>query len=224
MTMRVKLPNAFRFGLTGTPIDRTMVNTHRDFGPVVDGQQERYLSYYGIKRAIKDGATLEVHYLRDRVPFAVDEKPLNVGFEKMCDEMEVEDEEAKDLIQRQRSQWKELARHPDRVEWSSARCWSTSSPIPTPTASRRNWWAWIAPPARASRTHWTPSSRSGPAAGMVRRHHLRRAERRPGSGALPLRQAETGRADRLFQADAEGVGGSGTGRRSATTAASGGRR
>jgi len=116
MTMRVKLPNAFRFGLTGTPIDRTMVNTHRDFGPVVDGKQERYLSYYGIKRAIKDGATLEVHYQRDRVPFIVDEKTLNVGFEQMCEEMEVEDEQAKDLIQRQRSQWKELARHPDRVK------------------------------------------------------------------------------------------------------------
>ncbi|QDW67206.1 type I restriction endonuclease subunit R [Luteimonas granuli] len=116
MTMRVKLPNAFRFGLTGTPIDRTMTNTHRDFGPMVDGQQERYLSYYGIKRAIKDGATLEVHYQRDRVPFIVDEKALNLGFEQMCEEMEVEDEEAKDLIQRQRSEWKELARHPDRVE------------------------------------------------------------------------------------------------------------
>lgn len=116
ITMRVKLPNAFRFGLTGTPIDRTMVNTHRDFGPVVDGKQERYLSYYGIKRAIKDGATLEVHYQRDRVPFIVDEKTLNVGFEQMCEEMEVEDEQAKDLIQRQRSQWKELARHPDRVK------------------------------------------------------------------------------------------------------------
>lgn len=116
MTMRVKLPNAFRFGLTGTPIDRTMTNTHRDFGPVTDGEQERYLSYYGIKRAIKDGATLEVHYIRDKVPFIVDQKALDIGFEQMCSEMELEDEEAKDLIQRQRSQWKELARHPDRVE------------------------------------------------------------------------------------------------------------
>ena len=116
MTMRVKLPNAFRFGLTGTPIDRAMINTHRDFGPVTDGEQERYLSYYGIKRAIKDGATLEVHYIRNKVPFIVAEKELSLGFEQMCEEMELEDEEAKDLIQRQRSQWKELARHPDRVE------------------------------------------------------------------------------------------------------------
>lgn len=116
MTMRVKLPNAFRFGLTGTPIDRTMQNTHRDFGPTRDGVQERYLSYYGIRRAIKDGATLEVHYLREKVPFAVDEEKLSIGFEEMCEEMELEDEEAKDFVQRQRANWKELARHPDRVE------------------------------------------------------------------------------------------------------------
>jgi len=116
MTMRVKLANGFRYGFTGTPIDRTMQNTHRDFGPLKDGMQERYLSYYGIRRAIKDGATLEVHYLRDKVPFKVDEQPLSAGFEQMCAEMELEDEEAKDFIQRQRSKWKELARHPERVE------------------------------------------------------------------------------------------------------------
>jgi type I restriction enzyme, R subunit len=116
MTMRVKLANGFRFGFTGTPIDRTTQNTHRDFGPARDGVQERYLSYYGIRRAIKDGATLEVHYIRDPVPFKVDERPLSIGFEDMCTEMELEDEEAKDFIQRQRSQWKELARHPDRIE------------------------------------------------------------------------------------------------------------
>jgi type I restriction enzyme R subunit len=115
MTMRVKLPNAFRFGLTGTPIDRTMQNTHRDFGPLKDREQERYLSYYGIRRAIKDGATLEVHYIRDKVPFKVDEKALSTGYEQMCEEMELEDEEAKDFIQRQRSKWKELARHEDRI-------------------------------------------------------------------------------------------------------------
>ena len=116
MTMRVKLANGFRYGFSGTPIDKTMQNTHRDFGPQKDGVQERYLSYYGIRRAIKDGATLEVHYIRDNVPFKVDEKPLSVGFEQMCSEMELEDEEAKDFIQRQRSQWKELVRHPERVD------------------------------------------------------------------------------------------------------------
>lgn len=116
ITMRAKLPKAFRFGFTGTPIDKTMHNTHRDFGPLKDGVQERYLSLYGIRRSIKDGATLEVHYIRDRVPFKVDEKALSVGYEHMCQEMELEDEEAKDVVQRQKSRWKELARDPDRVD------------------------------------------------------------------------------------------------------------
>ncbi|MYG36050.1 MAG: type I restriction endonuclease subunit R [Gemmatimonadetes bacterium] len=115
LTMRVKLQNAFRFGFTGTPIDRTLQNTHRDFGPLKDGVQERYLSYYGIRRSIQDGTTLEVHYVRDTVPIEVEEEPLSTGFEQMCEEMELEDEEAKDLVQRQRSRWKELVRHPDRV-------------------------------------------------------------------------------------------------------------
>src|SRR5262245_47008764 len=97
MTMRMKLSQAFRFGFTGTPIDRTMLNTHRDFGPMKEGIQERYLSYYSIKRAIKDRATLEVHCIRDRVPFQVDEEAMSLGFEEMCTEMGLEDEEAKDL-------------------------------------------------------------------------------------------------------------------------------
>ena len=116
MTMRVKLANGFRYGFTGTPIDRTMQNTHRDFGPLRDSVQERYLSYYGIRRAIRDGATLEVHYIRDKVPFEVDEETLSAGFEEICAEMELEDEEAKDFVQRQRSRWKELARDPARVD------------------------------------------------------------------------------------------------------------
>jgi type I restriction enzyme R subunit len=116
ITMRAKLPKAFRFGFTGTPIDRTMQNTHRDFGPIKDGEQERYVSYYGIRRAIKDGATLEVHYVRDKVPFQVNEEALSLGYEKMCEEMELEDEEAKDFVQRQKSSWKELARDPRRID------------------------------------------------------------------------------------------------------------
>ena len=49
ITMRAKLPQAFRFGFTGTPIDRTMQNTHRDFGPIKHGEQERYLSLFHVQ-------------------------------------------------------------------------------------------------------------------------------------------------------------------------------
>src|SRR4051794_4045513 len=110
MTMRAKLPKAFRFGFTGTPIDKSMQNTHRDFGPrLADGTQERYISYYGIRRAIKDKATVEVHYIRNKVPFIVEEKALSIGYEKICEEMEIEDEQAKDFVQRKKSRWKEFA-------------------------------------------------------------------------------------------------------------------
>ena len=115
LTMRAKLQQGFRFGFTGTPIDRTLQNTHRDFGPLQEGVQERYLSYYGIRRSIQDGATLEVHYVRDTVPIEVNEEPLSVGFEQICEDMELEDEEAKDFVQRQRARWRELVRHPNRV-------------------------------------------------------------------------------------------------------------
>ena len=49
-------------------------------------------------------------------PSEVDEQPLSIGFEQICEEMELEDEEVKDFVQRQRSRWKELACHPDRVD------------------------------------------------------------------------------------------------------------
>ena len=185
MTMRVKLANGFRFGFTGTPIDRTMQNTHRDFGPMKDGVQERYLSYYGIRRAIKDGATLEVHYIRDQVPFKVDEEALSVGFEQMCEEMELEDEEAKDFVQRQRAQWKELARHPERIDIVLDKMLDALPGAPrSRTDSRPSSSPWTARRARSTRTRSTRSCRARPAAGVVRRHHLERAEQRAGRRAL----------------------------------------
>ena len=65
--MRRALPNAFFFGFTGTPIDKSDKNTHRNFGLRPDGKVERYMDLYNIKAAIDDGATVPVHYqLRNR--------------------------------------------------------------------------------------------------------------------------------------------------------------
>lgn len=152
LTMRVKLRKGFRYGFTGTPIDRTLKNTHRDFGPLKDGIQERYLSYYGIQGSIRDGATLEVHYVRDAVPIEVDEEPLSIGFEQICEEMELDDEEAKDTFQRERSRWKELSRHPDRVDIVVDKLVAHFLRIPILAASRRNSSPWTARRARSTRT------------------------------------------------------------------------
>ena len=81
----------------------------------MDGEQERYLSYCGIRQGIKDGATLEIYYELRTVPLQLDEEPLNVSFEQICQEMEIEDEEEKEWAQRKETRWKALARDPRRV-------------------------------------------------------------------------------------------------------------
>jgi type I restriction enzyme R subunit len=54
--MRTALPNAFLFGLTGTPINRRDRNTFVAFGAEEDAHG--YMSRYGFEESIRDGATL----------------------------------------------------------------------------------------------------------------------------------------------------------------------
>lgn len=54
--MRLALPNAFFFGLTGTPINRVDKNTFHTFGAVED--KSGYMSKYSFSDSIRDKATL----------------------------------------------------------------------------------------------------------------------------------------------------------------------
>ena len=54
------LPNAFLFGLTGTPINRRDRNTFYAFGAEEDSSG--YMSRYGLNDSIRDGATKELHF------------------------------------------------------------------------------------------------------------------------------------------------------------------
>ena len=58
--MREALPNAFLFGLTGTPINRADRNTFYAFG--ADEDEKGYMSRYGFEESIRDGATLKLHF------------------------------------------------------------------------------------------------------------------------------------------------------------------
>ena len=58
--MREALPNAFLFGLTGTPINRADRNTFYAFG--ADEDEDGYMSRYGFEESIRDGATLPLHF------------------------------------------------------------------------------------------------------------------------------------------------------------------
>ncbi|MCX6677423.1 MAG: HsdR family type I site-specific deoxyribonuclease [Methanothrix sp.] len=58
--MREALPNAFLFGLTGTPINRADRNTFWAFG--ADEDEHGYMSRYSFQDSIRDHATLPLHF------------------------------------------------------------------------------------------------------------------------------------------------------------------
>ena len=70
--MRDALPNAFLFGLTGTPINRADRNTFWAFG--ADEDEGGYMSRYCFQESIRDGATLPLHFEPRLVELQIDQK------------------------------------------------------------------------------------------------------------------------------------------------------
>jgi len=78
--MRDAFKNAFFFGFTGTPIDKTHTNTFRNY----EGGGKRYLDYYSIQQAIDDNATIPVTYEARLSKFSIDEEKLDEQFEEIA--------------------------------------------------------------------------------------------------------------------------------------------
>lgn len=83
--MRMALPNAFFFGLTGTPINRTDKNTFHTFGAVED--KTGYMSRYSFSDSIRDKSTLPLHFEPVPVDLHVDQDKLDAAFEHLTDGM-----------------------------------------------------------------------------------------------------------------------------------------
>lgn len=81
--MRLALPNAFFFGLTGTPINRVDKNTFKTFGAEED--KSGYMSKYSFSDSIRDGATLPLHFEAVPVELHVDKDKLNAEFEALTE-------------------------------------------------------------------------------------------------------------------------------------------
>lgn len=79
--MRLALPNAFFFGLTGTPINRLDKNTFATFGAEED--RTGYMSRYSFSDSIRDGATLPLRFEPVPVELHVDREKLDQEFEAM---------------------------------------------------------------------------------------------------------------------------------------------
>ena len=96
--MRMALPNAFFFGLTGTPINRVDKNTFLTFGAEED--RTGYMSRYSFSDSIRDGATLPLHFEPVPVELHVDKDKLDRAFEAMTDAAGLSKEEKNELSRR----------------------------------------------------------------------------------------------------------------------------
>jgi type I restriction enzyme R subunit len=81
MKMRRALPNAFFFGLTGTPINRADLNTFRTFGAEED--RTGYLSRYSFSESIRDNATLPLHFETVPVELHINQEVIDSAFDEM---------------------------------------------------------------------------------------------------------------------------------------------
>lgn len=81
--MRVALPNAFFFGLTGTPINRVDRNTFATFGAEED--RSGYMSKYSFSDSIRDKATLPLNFEPVPVDLHVDQESLDEAFDALTE-------------------------------------------------------------------------------------------------------------------------------------------
>lgn len=90
--MRDALPNAFLFGLTGTPINDRERNTFRTFG--ADEDPGRYLSRYTQADSLRDGTTLPLHFEPRSTEFRINQTVLDAEFNQLTDDLSEEEREA----------------------------------------------------------------------------------------------------------------------------------
>lgn len=79
--MRDALPNAFLFGLTGTPINRADRNTFYAFG--ADEDENGYMSRYGLDDSLRDGATKPLHFEPRLVNLHIDQKAIEEAYKEL---------------------------------------------------------------------------------------------------------------------------------------------
>lgn len=109
--MRLALPNAFFFGLTGTPINKIDRNTFATFGAEED--RTGYMSRYSFSDSIRDGATLPLHFEPVPVELHIDKEKLDDEFDAMSDAAGLTNEEKNELSRR--VNMKAIMYNPDRI-------------------------------------------------------------------------------------------------------------
>jgi type I restriction enzyme R subunit len=109
--MRDALPNAFLFGLTGTPINRRDHNTFYAFGATED--TGGYMSRYSFEESIRDQATLPLRFETRDVKLRIDRESLDEGFAKLTEGLTDADRAE---VSRQAGKFALLVKSPARVD------------------------------------------------------------------------------------------------------------
>jgi len=109
--MRQALPNAFLFGLTGTPINRTDRNTFYAFGAEED--EHGYMSRYGFEESIRDGATKELHFEPRLIELHIDDEAIDAAFAELTGGLSDLD---RDQLAKTAAKMSVLVKSPERIQ------------------------------------------------------------------------------------------------------------
>ena len=108
--MREALPNAFLFGLTGTPINRADRNTYWAFG--ADEDEKGYMSRYSFQDSIRDKATLPLHFEAPEVRLKIDKAAIDDAYKQITGNLSEQD---RDDLAKRAAKMAVLVKNPERV-------------------------------------------------------------------------------------------------------------
>ncbi|RFC55014.1 type I restriction endonuclease subunit R [Brumimicrobium aurantiacum] len=111
--MRSALPNAFLFGLTGTPVNKADKNTFWAFGAEED--DGGYMSRYTFHDSVRDEATLPLHFEPRLVDVHVDKETIDKAFAELKENLDLTDEEADELTKKS-AKMSAFLKSPERIE------------------------------------------------------------------------------------------------------------
>ncbi|MCX5810231.1 MAG: type I restriction endonuclease subunit R [Proteobacteria bacterium] len=108
--MREALPNAFLFGLTGTPINRADRNTYWAFG--ADEDEKGYMSRYSFQDSIRDKATLPLHFEAPEVRLKIDKDAIDEAYKQITGNLSEQD---RDDLAKRAAKMAVLVKNPERI-------------------------------------------------------------------------------------------------------------
>ncbi len=111
LRMRAALPNAFFFGLTGTPINKRDRNTFATFGAPEDSHG--YMSRYSFDESIRDGATLPLRFEPRLVELHIDKAAIDEAYRDLTGGLSDLD---KETLARAAARMSVLVKVPERIE------------------------------------------------------------------------------------------------------------